>query len=97
MNRKILVALSVVLLAIVAMGTASAFEFPDLGSIFGGTPPDQNVTLDGETFHIPGTFKNILPAFALSFNCRQFDDKSIQLFISLFLNDTSNHEGFYFH
>ena len=58
MNRKILVALSVVLLAIVAMGTASAFEFPDLGSIFGGTPPDQNVTLDGETFHIPGTFKN---------------------------------------
>ena len=58
MNKKILIALSIVIVAIVAMGTVSALELPDLGSLFGLNPPDQNVTLDGETFHIPGTFKN---------------------------------------
>ncbi len=56
MNKKILIALSVVFVAIIAMGTVSAFEIPGLGSLF-GSPPDQNVTLDGETFHVPGTFK----------------------------------------
>ena len=56
MNKKILIALSVVCVAIIAMGTVSAFEIPGLGSLF-GSPPDQNVTVDGETFHIPGTFK----------------------------------------
>lgn len=56
MNKKIFFALSVAVIAIFAIGTASAFDFSDLGSLF-GTPPDQNVTLDGETFHIPGTFK----------------------------------------
>lgn len=55
MNKKILFALSVAVVAIVAIGTVSAFDF-NLGSLF-GPPPDQNVTLDGETFHIPGTFK----------------------------------------
>ena len=54
MNKKILFALSVVFVAIVAIGTVSAIDF-NLGSLF-GTPPDQNITLDGETFHIPGTF-----------------------------------------
>ena len=53
MNKKILFALSVAIVAIVAMGTVSAF---DLGSLF-GAPPDKNITLDGETFTIPGTFK----------------------------------------
>ena len=56
MNKKILIALSVVFVAIIAMGTVSAFEIPGLGSLF-GSPPDQNVTVDGETFHVPGTFK----------------------------------------
>ena len=56
MNQKIFFALSVAVVAIVAIGTVSAFDLSDLGSLF-GTPPDQNVTLDGETFHIPGTFK----------------------------------------
>jgi phage tail tube protein FII len=57
MNKKIFIALSVVIVAIVAMGTVSAFDLSDLGSLFGGSPPDQNVTVDGETFHIPGTLK----------------------------------------
>ena len=56
MNKRILIVLSVVFVAIIAMGTVSAFEIPGLGSLF-GSPPDQNVTVDGETFHIPGTFK----------------------------------------
>lgn len=56
MNKKILLGLSIALVALFAIGTVSAFDLSDLGSIF-GTPPDQNVTIDGETFHIPGTFK----------------------------------------
>lgn len=56
MNKKILFALSVVLVAIVAIGTVSAFDLSDLGSLF-GAPKDQKVVLDGENFTIPGTFK----------------------------------------
>ena len=59
MNKKILLALSVVLIAIAAVGTVSAFELPDLGSLFGG-PADQNITIDGENFTIPGTLEENL-------------------------------------
>ena len=59
MNKKILLALSVVLIAIAAVGTVSAFELPDLGSLFGG-PADQHITLDGENFTIPGTLEENL-------------------------------------
>ena len=59
MNKKILLALSIVLVAIAAVGTVSAFELPDLGSLFGG-PADQHITLDGENFTIPGTLKENL-------------------------------------
>ena len=52
-------ALSVVLIAIAAVGTVSAFELPDLGSLFGG-PADQHITLDGENFTIPGTLEENL-------------------------------------
>ena len=57
MNKKILFALSVAVVAIAAIGTVSAFDFSDLGSLFGGAPQDQIVTIDGENFTIPGTFK----------------------------------------
>ena len=56
MNKKILFALSVAIVAIVAIGTVSAFDLSDLGSLF-GAPKDQNVNIDGENFTIPGTFK----------------------------------------
>lgn len=56
MNKKILLTLSIVLIAITAVGTVSAFELPDLGSLFGG-PADQHITLDGENFTIPRTLK----------------------------------------
>ena len=59
MNKKILLALSVVLIAIASVGTVSAFELPDLGSLFGG-PADQHITLDGENFTIPGTLEENL-------------------------------------
>ena len=59
MNKKILLALSVVLIAIAAVGTVSAFELPDLGSLFGG-PADQHITIDGENFTIPGTLEEYL-------------------------------------
>ena len=59
MNKKILLALSVVLIAIAAVGTVSAFELPALGSLFGG-PADQHITLDGENFTIPGTLEENL-------------------------------------
>lgn len=59
MKKKILIAISIFVVAIVAMGAASAFEFPDLGSIF-GMKPDQNVTIDGVTFHVPGSYKENL-------------------------------------
>lgn len=59
MNKKILLTLSIVLVAIAAVGTVSAFELPDLGSLFGG-PADQHITLDGENFTIPGTLEENL-------------------------------------
>ena len=57
MNKKILFALSVVVVAIVAVGTVSAFDFSDLTASLFGTPQDQTVTIDGLNFTIPGTFK----------------------------------------
>ena len=57
MNRKIIFALSVALVAIAAIGSVSAFDLSDLGSLFGMAPKDQTVTIDGENFTIPGTFK----------------------------------------
>ena len=59
MNKKILLTLSIVLVAIAAVGTVSAFELPDLGSLF-GAPADQHITLDGENFTIPGTLEENL-------------------------------------
>ena len=59
MNKKILLTLSIVLVAIAAVGTVSAFELPDLGSLFGG-PADQHITIDGENFTIPGTLEENL-------------------------------------
>ena len=59
MNKKILLALSVVLIAIAAVGTVSAFELPDLGSLF-GSPANQHITIDGENFTIPGTLEENL-------------------------------------
>lgn len=56
MNRKILFAVTAVIVAVAAVGCVSAFEIPGLGSLF-GSEPDQNMTLDGITFHIPATFK----------------------------------------
>ena len=56
MNKKILFALSVAVVVIVTIGTVSAFDLSDLGSLF-GAPKDQTVTIDGENFTIPGTFK----------------------------------------
>lgn len=61
MNKKILFALSIVLVAIMAMGAVSAGgatgALPiDFGSLFGGDS-GQNVTLDGVTFYIPGGYE----------------------------------------
>jgi hypothetical protein len=56
MNKKILFALSVAVVVIVTIGTVSAFDLSDLGSLF-GAPKDQVVTIDGENFTIPGSFK----------------------------------------
>lgn len=57
MNRKIFAILSLAIVAIVCMGTASAF---DLGSVFGGgdasTAETQNVTIGGIDFSIPASF-----------------------------------------
>ena len=57
MNKKIILALSVAIVAIAAIGTVSAFDLSDLGSLFGMQPENQTVTIDGENFTIPGTFK----------------------------------------
>lgn len=57
MNKKILFALSVALVAIAAIGTVSAFDLSDLGSLLGMEPENQTVTVDGENFTIPGTFE----------------------------------------
>ena len=56
MNKKVLFALSIAIVAIVAIGTVSAFDLSDLGSLF-GAPKDQKVTIDGENFTIPASFK----------------------------------------
>ena len=53
MNKKILFALTIAIVAIAAVGIVSAF---DLGALF-GMPADQQVTIDGENFTIPGTLK----------------------------------------
>ena len=53
MNKKLLFALTVAIVAVAAIGTVSAF---DLESLF-GAPKDKNVTLDGENFTIPGVFE----------------------------------------
>ena len=58
LNKKILLALSIAVVAIAAVGTVSAF---DLGALF-GFPADQHVTMDGENFTIPGTMKEELNA-----------------------------------
>ena len=58
MNKKILLALSIAVVAIATVGTVSAF---DIGALF-GFPADQHVTIDGENFTIPGTFKEDLNA-----------------------------------
>ena len=52
MNKKIVFGLSLVLIAVMAMGFASAF---DLGSFLGGE--SQTVTIDGIDFNIPAGFK----------------------------------------
>ena len=59
MNRKILFALSLVIVAVMAMGAVSAGGVGgmfDFGSLFGGGEP-QDVTLDGITFHIPDGYE----------------------------------------
>lgn len=53
MNKKIIFALAIAIVAIAAVGTVSAFN---LGALF-GAPADQQVTIDGENFTIPGTLK----------------------------------------
>ena len=53
MNKKIILGLSLVLIAVMAMGFASAF---DLGSFLGGGE-NQTVTIDGIDFNIPAGFK----------------------------------------
>lgn len=57
MNRKIFAILSLAIVAVVCMGTASAL---DLGSLFGGedaASETQNVTIDGINFTIPSSFE----------------------------------------
>lgn len=75
MNKKILFALAIAIVAIAAVGTVSAF---DLGALF-GMPADQQVTIDGENFTIPGTLKenvnnskNGTVSDYLVFNCTEY-------------------------
>ena len=75
MNKKILFALTIAIVAIAAVGTVSAF---DLGALF-GAPADQQVTIDGENFTIPGTLKenvanskNGTVSDYLVFNCTEY-------------------------
>ena len=49
MNKKIILGLSLVLVAVIAMGSVSAF---DLGSMLGGEE-NETVTIDGIDFNIP--------------------------------------------
>lgn len=55
MNKKIILGLSLVLIAIMAIGSVSAF---DLGSLLGGDDAGENqtVTIDGVDFNIPAGF-----------------------------------------
>lgn len=53
MNRKAILAASVILVAVFAIGSVSAF---DLGSIIGGDE-NQTVTIDGVNFNIPKGFE----------------------------------------
>lgn len=75
MNKKILFALTIAIVAIAAVGTVSAF---DLGALF-GMPANQQVTIDGENFTIPGTLKenvanskNGTVSDYLVFNCTEY-------------------------
>ena len=75
MNKKILFALTIAIVAIAAIGTVSAF---DLGALF-GMPANQQVTIDGENFTIPGTLKenvanskNGTVSDYLVFNCTEY-------------------------
>jgi hypothetical protein len=52
MNKKIILGLSLVLVAVIAMGSVSAF---DLGSMLGGEE-NETVTIDGIDFNIPDGF-----------------------------------------
>lgn len=58
MNKRIFAILSLVILAIICMGTASAF---DLGSLFGGdnSSTGENITIDGTNYYIPAGFEEI--------------------------------------
>lgn len=54
MNKKIILGISLVLIAVMAIGAVSAF---DLGSLLGGDDAeDQTVTIDGIDFNIPAGF-----------------------------------------
>ena len=54
MNKKIILGLSLVLIAVMAIGSASAFDF---GSLFGGgSDTNQTVTIDGIDFNVPAGF-----------------------------------------
>ncbi|KZX13536.1 hypothetical protein [Methanobrevibacter oralis] len=55
-NKHVLFLLSVFLMAMVVLGSASAF---DLGSLFGGdnTAEAKNITIDGINFQIPAGFQ----------------------------------------
>lgn len=55
MNKKIILGLFLVLIAVMAIGSASAL---DLGSLLGGDDAEnQTVTIDGIDFNIPAGFK----------------------------------------
>lgn len=84
MNKKIIFALTIAIVAIAAIGTVSAF---DLGALF-GAPADQQVTIDGENFTIPGTLtenvnnsKNGTVNDYFVFNCTEYAKQ--------YTNDTS--------
>ena len=54
MNKKAIFGISLILIAIFAIGSASAF---DLGSMFGGGG-NETVTIDGIDFNIPAGFNS---------------------------------------
>lgn len=83
MNKKILLALSIAVVAIAAVGTVSAF---DIGALF-GFPADQHVTIDGENFTIPGNMKEELNASVNGTEKDYVIFKSME-YEKRFLNDT---------